>query len=105
MSDEIDVQKIKESLNEKLKKAGADLDAKGVKYGMAGLWATAKLTNEEIHVMAAIDVNNERGSMRWEGFIRSDEDNDKAINERFERIKKIIAKSSYNNDSDLERSD
>ena len=103
MSDEIDVQKIKESLNEKLKKAGADLDAKGVKYGMAGLWATAKLTNEEIHVMAAIDVNNERGSMRWEGFIRSDEDNDKAINERFERIKKIIAKSSYNSDLDRKK--
>ena len=83
MSDEINVQKIKKSLNKKLKKVAEILDAKGVKYGMAGLWATAKLTDDEIQVMAAIDVNNERESIRWEGFIRSYEDNDKAIDERF----------------------
>ena len=66
-----------------------------MKYGNAGMWATAGLTDQEIMVMAAIDVNNERESIRWEGFIRSDEDNDKAIDQRFERIKKIIANSKF----------
>jgi hypothetical protein len=90
-----DVEKIKESLNRKIKKAAEILDAKGMKYGKAGMWATAGLTDQEIMVMAAIRVNNERESIRWEGFIRSDQDNDKAIDRRFETIKKIIAKSEF----------
>jgi hypothetical protein len=66
-----------------------------VKFGKAGMWAAADLTDDEILVMAAIHVNNERESIRWEGFIRSDQDNDKAIDRRFETIKKIIAKSEF----------
>ena len=90
-----DVEKIKESLNRKIKKAGTDLKSKGVKHGKGDVYAHANLTDQEILVLAAIKVNNERGSLCWEGFVRSDEENDKAIDRRFETIKKIIAKSPY----------
>ena len=96
MSDEIDVQQIVDSLNEKSKAAANELRAQGVKFGKAAVWATANLTDDEILVMAAQHVNNERESIRWEGFIRDDKANDKAIDERFGVLKGIIAKSPQN---------
>ena len=92
----IDVQKITASLNAKIKAAAKKLRAQGVKFGKAGVWATANLTDDEILVMAAQHVNNERESIRWEGFIRDDKANDKAIDERFGVLKGIIAKSPQN---------
>jgi hypothetical protein len=92
----IDVQKITDSLNAKIKEAAKKLRSQGVKFGKAGMWAAADLTDDEILVMAAIHVNNERESIRWEGFLRDDKANDKAIDKRFKVLKEIITQSAEN---------